>query len=41
MDSAWGTLHTFSQNHKQLQGSPEIAASLQGTWRAEQLFALK
>ena len=28
MDSAWGTLHTFSQNHKQLQGSPGAVAVL-------------
>jgi len=28
MDCAWGTLHTFSQNHKQLQGSPGAVAVL-------------
>ncbi len=28
MDSAWSTLHTFSQNHKQLQGSPGAVAVL-------------
>jgi len=28
MDCAWATLHTFSQNHKQLQGSPGAVAVL-------------
>jgi hypothetical protein len=28
MDCSWATLHTFSQNHKQLQGSPGAVAVL-------------
>jgi len=28
MDCAWGTLRTFSQNHKQLQGNPGAVAVL-------------
>ena len=34
MGCAWATLHAFSQNHKQLQGSPGAVAVLHTHWFA-------